>query len=77
VQELAARSVPTILDHLKMTSMISFECSKGHCAGFTDLIYLDVGHSNAPRPGVPTPAAVTAAGIHRKQFCCGSLKLVL
>ena len=58
--------VSTILDHLKMTGMGSFEFSKGRWGGFTDLIYLDVGDSNSRTRnlsinGVPIPASVTAA----------------
>ena len=39
--------VSTILDHLKMTAMGSFEIQKGHWGAFTDVIYLDVGDSNS------------------------------
>ena len=58
--------VSTILDHLKMTGMGSFEFSKGRWGGFTDLIYLNVGDSgsrirNLSINGVPLPASVTAA----------------
>ncbi len=58
--------VSTILDHLKMTGMGSFEFSKGRWGGFTDLIYLNVGDSgsrirNLSINGVPIPASVTAA----------------
>ena len=58
--------VSTILDHLKMTGMGSFEFSKGRWGAFTDLIYLDVGDSNSrvrnlSIGGVPLPASVTAS----------------
>ena len=58
--------VGTILDHLKMTAMGSFEIQKGHWGAFTDIIYLDVGDSNSRTRnlsigGVPIPASVTAA----------------
>ena len=57
--------VNTILDHLKMTAMGSFEFSNGQWGAFTDLIYLDVGDSksntrNLAIGGVQIPATVTA-----------------
>jgi hypothetical protein len=35
----------TILENLKMTFMGSFEASNGKWGGYTDLVYMDVGHS--------------------------------
>ena len=57
--------ISTILDHLKMTGMGTFEIQKGHWGAFTDVVYLDVGESESQTRhleigGNPLPAGVTA-----------------
>jgi hypothetical protein len=57
--------ISTILDHLKMTGMASFEMQKGRWGAFTDVVYLDVGEATSSTRqvsigGVPIPATVTA-----------------
>ena len=57
--------VNTILDHLRMTGMGSFEFSNGRWGAFTDFIYLNLGDSSSSTRslsvgGVPIPATVTA-----------------
>ena len=57
--------ISTILDHLKMTGMGTFEIQKGHWGAITDVVYLDVGESGSQTRhleigGNPLPAGVTA-----------------
>lgn len=55
----------TLLDHLKMTFMGSFQVRQGLWGAFTDLIYIDLGNSKTVSRGfsiggMPLPSTVTA-----------------
>jgi hypothetical protein len=55
----------TLLNHLKMTFMGSFQARQGPWGAFTDLIYIDLGNSKTVSHGfsiggMPLPATVTA-----------------
>jgi hypothetical protein len=55
----------TLLNHLKMTFMGSFQARQGPWGAFTDLIYIDLGNSKSVSRGfdiggMPLPSTVTA-----------------
>jgi hypothetical protein len=57
--------VSTILDHLKMAGMGTFQVQKDRWGAFTDVVYLDVGDSKSQTRqleigGDPLPSGVTA-----------------
>ena len=58
-------SAKTILENLEFVFMTSFEARKGRWGGFTDFIYMDLGHSRSQTRelsigGNPLPAGATA-----------------
>lgn len=55
----------TILENLKMTFMGSFEASRGRWGVFSDVLYMDIGHTRSnfhelSIGGLPLPAGATA-----------------